>query len=331
MRKQDYNARAKLMELAGLRLDDLRRETEDGERADAISTVFLSRELEDLDARVFEVEYPELKARALVPIKTVPVGTEFYKYRMWDYQGAAVMISSWAEDIPTVAVSKAEYAAELADFALAYDMTIKEIRAALKAGLPLEDLKAREVRRLMEVAMNTSLLTGNTAKGYTGLLNNANVPTVTPVTGSWGPSTSLDVVLADCAALINAAEDNTLSTRTPDTWVMAKTIYNYLRRRRVSDGSAAGRTFLDEILAIHPEIRRVEWLIEANTAGSGSSERMMVYPGDPEVLEGIVETEYETFDPERRGMVFKTIAHACYGGVEFRYPLSCAYMDNVLA
>ena len=85
--------------LEALRMDCAKR----GLRLDAGETAALSRQLEHMYAKTYDVKNGPLKSRQFVPIDTsVDTGAEFFTYRQWDMVGMADLIANFADDLPRV-------------------------------------------------------------------------------------------------------------------------------------------------------------------------------------------------------------------------------------
>src|SRR5690606_39298439 len=62
---------------------------------DANETLFLQRQLEQVRAKIFETEYPELKGRRLFPLATdIAASAETYVYFVYDMAGQAKVIAN---------------------------------------------------------------------------------------------------------------------------------------------------------------------------------------------------------------------------------------------
>src|SRR5580700_4649076 len=76
-----------------------------GQRFDAAEVAFMLRELAEVMGRTFDVKYPDLKARQILPVFTgVDPGAEGYVWRQYDRVGAAKVIDDYAADMPSADV-----------------------------------------------------------------------------------------------------------------------------------------------------------------------------------------------------------------------------------
>src|ERR1700682_2890158 len=112
-----------------------------GQRFDAGQTAFFLRDLTDIYARTFDVKYPDLKARTILPVYTgVDPGAEGFVWRQFDRTGTAEVIA-------------AEEQSRIYSLGASYSYSIQDLRKAKMAGIPLETRKAFAARRAMEQAV----------------------------------------------------------------------------------------------------------------------------------------------------------------------------------
>jgi hypothetical protein len=310
--------RARQIELAGLA---------GGIRLDANETATFARQLEQIETRIFEVKYPTGHGIELVPLlRNINVGAKSYTYRVFDYVGEAVRAANYSDDAPRVNIQGFEVTAKLYGYRASYGYSIEDMRAAAMANLDLEVREANAARNVIARKLDESIWVGDSVVGVTGLANNANVSTVSPVTGTWS-SASGPQILADLNKLVMAALIASKGEEDCDTVVMSITAYGYVSTKRMGD--VANLTVLEQFLKDNPKIKRVEksYRLELANAG-GNGGRVIAYMNDPEKLEALVPIEFEVFAPIAKGMAFSVDVHGKFGGVAIRYPASVRYMDG---
>src|SRR5215467_13234664 len=72
-----------------------------GLRCDANETALFARQLEYIYTQTYDIEYPDLKARQLIPVDTrVPSGADSFTYTQYDKLGEAIIVHNNAQDFP---------------------------------------------------------------------------------------------------------------------------------------------------------------------------------------------------------------------------------------
>jgi len=318
--------------------EDLRRMT--GMRFDANDTAFFARQLEEIYTQTYDIEYPELKGRKLIPVDTrVNPGANSFTYRQFDKKGQANIVHNYADDFPNAEVVGVEWTQNVVSLGNSYQYSIQDMRAAAMAGIQLEAMKANAARELMERKLDTLSAIGDSATGLVGLTNAPNISSVTVSTGAssgqtaWcstagvGTGKTVAEILLDINNMQAKIFNATLGIHTPDTLVLPTSCYGFLAT------TARSTTFTEDsmlqyILKQSPWIKNIEFWTQLNTAGASSKGRVMLYKRDPKILQLIIPQEFEQLPPQPRNMAWVIPCHMRTGAVEVRYPLAVAYMDG---
>ena len=295
-------------------------------RFDATETAMFSRELEHVQKTQYEVLYPELRGRYLVPMgdDQAPETAETGKYEMWDAFGMARVISHWAQDLPRVGVSAKEFFYAFKTLGESYGYTYHEAKVSAATGKGLPQLKARAAREIMERTIDEIIFKGMQEFGTFGLVNNPNVPIVSLPTGTWSSATAQQI-LDDLNYLAQIVFTQSKGTMIADTLVVDSTTWTYLQRTIGADFST---TIMRAFLANNPYIRNVEQSFKFDTAGADGGPRIMVYKRDQRVFDLQIPLDYAELPPEVRGLAITIACYSRVGGVVCRYPLGAAYCDN---
>jgi hypothetical protein len=120
---------------------------------------------------------------------------------------------------------------------------------------------------------------------------------------------------------------NTKNVEKPDTMLLPIDLYAYVATTPLQSGSDT--TILTFFLKNSPWVKQVEPWEKLSTAGSGSTNRMVVYKRDPSKLQLVIPQEYEEFPPVPKGLTADIACHARIGGVRCFYPMSVVYADGV--
>lgn len=302
-------------------------------RQDASFTATLDKQLRFVKAQTYDIKYPEMKARGLIPVNnSVGNGAETIVYRQWDGFGAAQIIANYADDLPNADVKVQEFVSKIQSIGSSYEWSIQDLRRSQMAGSQLDVRRASMARRAIENKIEDVAAFGDVDGGLSGFFNQANITPVGPVNGDWITSTDPFEIIEDLNALVNSIVIGSKETFLPDTIVMDITTYTILNTRPMSTTGDTTRTILTYFLENNPYIRNIEtWFKAALADVGGDGPRMVCYKRDPEVLTLEIPQEYESFPPQARNLAFVVPNHARVAGVILYYPIAMAYMDDYLA
>jgi hypothetical protein len=299
---------------------------------DAAQTTFFLRQLEDIDARLYDVKYGRLEARELVNAKPINPGAESYTYRQFDRRGVAEIVSNYQTESRRVDVEGKEFTSILRSMRVSFGYNVQEIRAAQMAGTNLDAMKAMAARRAIDEQMNALALKGSAEHNLIGLFNQANAQTYTvPADGTassalWSAKTA-DLILRDMFGIVDQIPTNTSEVERPTRLLLPYSRMRMITSKRMGVGDGV-LTVLGFFQVARPGIE-VRGAMFLDTAGAGSTNRMVAYDPDPVILEWLVSIPFESFPPQLKGMEYVTECHARAGGVVMRYPLSMAYGDGI--
>lgn len=305
---------------------------------DAGESLWFARQLEYIRPGLFEIQYPELKGKQIVPVNSVVApGAEQYTYRAFDHVGEAIVMSDYTKVSPRSDVSGKESTQVIRGLTTSYGYNLQEMRAAMLAQLPLDVRKAMAARDLMERKLDDVIFFGDGSSGLSGFCNlSSGTTSYTVANGNVSGNQlwltkSPDEIAQDMHGIINNVVTQTLEVEQPDTLCMGLVPYGYISTRRMSDGS--NQTILDFFLRTSPHCKQVIPTFKldyANRAAwSGSSGRMVALRQDPMKLEAIIPQEFEQLPPQMEGFETKTICHARTGGVVAYFPASISYGDGI--
>lgn len=303
---------------------------------DAAQNIFFGSELRTIRSRTYDVKFPALKGKTLVPVDTdVDPSNDLIEYRQYTQVGFAKVISAYADDLPRADIAGQAFTAKAVPLGDSYGYNFFEIEKAQRVGIPLEQRKANAARRAMEEKEDEIIAIGDSLYGLFGLLNQPNASIYTIPDGAavgtdpkWTAKTSLEI-LADMHGIAQSIVDSTLGSEQPDTLILPPTRYSLIATKYVDESNPGGQTVLQAFLATSPYIRRVEQWSKLETAGSGGTKRMVAYRLDPDALGHPVLKEFTQLPDEKRGLEVVVDCVAKVGGVIVYYPLSMAYGDNI--
>jgi hypothetical protein len=300
-------------------------------RLDATETVFFQRELEVVKAKSYDVKYPELKCRRLIPVSfDAGTGAESIVYQQYDQVGMAKIIGSYANDLPRADITGKEFVAKIKSLGSSFGYNIQEIRNASMAGKPLQARKANAAKRAILQAENNIAYFGDASTGLIGFLNNPNISqTVVPagVGGTLWEDKTPDEILLDLNNAADFITESTNGVELPDTLLLPLKQYNYIKstpRSALSD-----TTILAYFLANNGYIKTVEWVNELKAVGVGGADVMVCYRRDPDVLTLEIPQDFEQFPEQEVGLEYIVPCHQRIGGVLVYYPMAVNVVSGI--
>lgn len=293
--------------------------------------VFLARELETILARVFEVQYADIKYSQIIPISSeVGPGAESFTYRVFDKQGSMKVIADRAQDLPRSDVLRKEVTYPVRSLGGSFGYTVQETRAAaMVPNMNLEQRRANAVRRAYEEKVQEVAYFGDAASGMKGFFNNDQIDKLVP--DKWFDTAG--ITTDEQLALLNEAPtrvvQNSNMKETPDTMLVPYNVYRTISTTPRSSNSDT--TVMEFFLRTNPMITAIEPINELEASksnGALSKDRIIVYNRNPDKLQLHIPQPLEFFPPERRGLEFTVAAHARIGGLAMYYPKSALVVEK---
>jgi hypothetical protein len=307
-----------------------------GIRLDDKYTAALEKQLEFVKSRTYDVKYPELKARQLLPIdNSVDPGAETMAYEQWDEYGMAEVIANYADDLGLVDVLAQRFVSPIVSIGKGYQYSVQDLRRAAMAGNNLDARRAGAARRAIERRLDEIAAFGDSKSKLLGFLNHPNVPSYTAATDGtstrWvqgrGTPKAAQLIQKDMHVLVQNVRSLTKEVHTPNVLLLSTFEFGYLAQTPVDTTNQT--TILRAFLANSPFVQNIDSWYKLDQAAAGSLPRMVAYQRDPEVIEFVIPQEFEQLPPQARNLAFVVPCHARVGGVKFYYPLSAAYMDGI--
>lgn len=316
-----------------------------GFRADANEVAFTARGLEYIFQQTYDVLYPELKAKSLLPVNTsIPSGAQFYTWFSYDKVGEARVITNYANDFDTSAdVFMTENTGNICAIGNGFSYSIQDLRAAaavqLGVGRPLDRARAEVARWVHDSKVDDLAAYGDSSRNINGFVNHPDLTAVTVSSGGGAWSTTLAtvnstnnaIIIADLNKLVNSIEQTTLGVEQPDTLVLPLSVkprlYQPMHPDVFNPGSLIEHWFKGQSVIKNIEFWNKLDAANSNSALSAGVAKMIAYKREPRVLEMVIPQEFELFEPERKGMSFRVACHSRFGGVIFHYPKAIAAMN----
>lgn len=296
---------------------------------DADPSAALTRQLEHVKARTYDVEFPLLKARQFIPVASdADPAAHSILHQQWTQFGAARIMADLADDIPLVSVAVREFSTPVVSTGIGYHYTVQELRESSKTGAQLDTRRAIAARRGAEVTLDQIAAFGDSRVGLTGFLNHPNVPLVTLSNGTWATATPQEV-LEDLYQLEESIIDATEENHAATSLLVPGSIWKIIRTTQMTTTGENTDTILQTFLRGAQSVREADRWAKLETAdAAGTGPRIVMYEKSPDVMTLEIPQDLEQFPPQAVNLAFKVPMHMRVGGVRMTYPLAVAYADN---
>lgn len=118
---------------------------------DAGESGFLARSLEYIEAKTYDVLFPEFPAVRLLPVSNeAGPGADIITYRQFTPVGQMKLGSTYADDLPYSDAYAKEFHTKVKSLIGAFRYSLQEVRGAVYSGIPLEQRKANAARQAYE-------------------------------------------------------------------------------------------------------------------------------------------------------------------------------------
>lgn len=297
---------------------------------DAGETANFARELEYLQAEAIEAKFPEYKGLSLVPVygNAIPLGARSHTYREVTGFGEAELLETMApEDFPTADVQGKEITGTFRTLGAKYHVTIEDLRAASLMSINVDAQRSKLARKAIEGKLDRLVWEGGGP--FKGLLDDA-MSVDDSSSDDWNTGT-VDGDIAAIRATLQRVKDTAFSDTAgifPDyDLVLCTPAYLKMGLWLPATVAGGGLTVGQFVLQNMPGLRSISHCGKLDGKGAGGKGRNLAYPRDPEVLEALVPTRFESFAPQLSGMQFTTFCAAKYGGIRVHHPKAVRRFD----
>lgn len=301
---------------------------------DADNAIFFARELEQIKSRSFDVLYPELRARSILPVSNDGgAWTETIKYNQFDKVGAAKIIADMARDFPRVDVKGKEFRKPVKPLGASYGYNFFEVEAAAHTGKSLEQMRSDAARRAILFEENRIALFGDADYDLSGFLTNPDIPSnLVPADGIGATTTwstkNPDQIIRDFNKTVNDIVSTTNGVEIPNTVLLPVEQFTYLASTPRS--STSDTTILEYLRQNNPFITDISWLFELNAPGFGfTGDIMVAYNRNPNKLVMEVPMDITMFPPQELGLEFLIHVASLTGGTHVYYPKSINIAEGI--
>jgi len=301
--------------------------------------VFLIGELERLDQKLHMPLATVTWSRDIMLREDVSIADEFSSFTNSSFAAAPGVQGSgkaWVgkdtNAITGISLDIGKTSNPLPLWAMQLGWTLPELESAQKLGRPVDQQKFSGMQLKYQMDIDEQVYIGDTALGFTGLVNSSLVTNVSnATTGTWSTATA-DQILADVNELLNSVWAASAYAVCPSKLLIDPVNYSRLVSKLVS---SAGNISILEFLKQNSlsnsingrplDIQPVKWL---TSRGAGSTNRMVAYtPDQDKVRFPLVPLQRTPL--EYRDLRQLTTYFGRLGVVEFVYPETFGYRDNI--
>lgn len=302
---------------------------------------FLTQQAAYIEPEVYRMKYPEIQYPNLIPVDT---SAGEYARTIEFYSVGTVGKAEWfhadANDMPRADIEMTAFNAPVAMAGIGYGYNLDELGFAQRVNMNLTAERAIAARRAYEEFMERIVLTGDTAKNWTGLINSAAItPATVPADGTgsstlWSTKTG-DQIARDINDALTIINTGSLGVEYADTLLLPLAQFNLLITKRLGT-NGEGITVWEWVqknnvytaTTGNPLMIRV--VRQLSTAGGSSSARMVAYRRDPSIVKLHVPMTHRFLPVWQTGpMRFDVPGVFRTAGVDIRRPGSFAYRDGI--
>jgi len=244
---------------------------------------------------VLEEKYPAFNYAQLIPVNE--------DGDMWDVgtvvtslngpAGRAEYLSGKGFDIPNISAQMSQGVSNFFLAGCGYELSLQEVNRASKMGVDISTRDASGARKIAEKFIFDRAMTGSTEKGFTGLLNNALVPTAnvpgdgTGAATAWSTKTP-DQRVRDINLALTDVYSSTKETEIADTLLLPTSSFLEASTTRMGDTGMTVLAFLQQnnaYTAISGQPLNIMPARQLETAGASGTKRMVAYARNPGILE----------------------------------------------
>jgi len=296
-------------------------------RFDAGETAFITRELLAIKSKVYQTEYPNLLATALIPMASdVDAYAENIAYQQTDGYGKAKIVANDARDLPRVNSQIGEATTPVRTIGAEYSYTWLDLQRSSRSRAPLTMRLAARARQTIAEGVDSVLSLGDSASSLIGFTNVSSVH-VGAAAAAWSGATALQMY-TDMITAVNLIVSNTQGVHQATDILLPIASYATAQITPWSATGASDLTVLRFFQLNNPGVRVTPWY-RLSTAGAGGVKRMIVYDRNSDVVEGQLPLGYYEFAPQSNGLALVIPCIARVGGVQCRFPKAMEYVDGL--
>jgi len=300
----------------------------------------LNRLFNQILTETYALPRENLDATTFVPMQTgINPWVKSWTYKTISELGMAKIVSDGAKDLPPVSRAMKLATNLLHTVGASYSYTDQELEGWLFAGQDISRDEADTARRKIDELVDTLIYLGDATSGFTGLVNNTNVPIVTlAATGTggsiaWNKKTLAQITI-DIQAMINTIRTNTKGangkpTSIADSILIPHDAFVHISSTPKNDTS--DKQIIDHLKTVFAAQGIVNWneCPALDAAGVGGTSRVMLYKRDVSCLSYVLPIPFRQKTPQEVGLAYIVNCFGRCGGTVFKRPTTAVYGDGV--
>lgn len=301
---------------------------------------FLISQTSIIEPQVYKIKYPDLQYSKLIPIDTS--ANEWAKsvtFFSMDRVGQAAWFNSMATDMRLADVNRTKFEVGLELGGIGYRYGLEELGfAQMIPGTNLGTERADSAKRAAEEFIDATAFLGDTAKGWSGLINNSSVTRVDAVADGSGTSAlwstkTADKIIRDVNDALTGVYTGSNTVEMADTVLLPPSALSILSSSRIDATSENALSYLMKYNIYTMQTGQpltVRGVLGLEFAGSGGVGRMVVYRRDPGVVKMHIPMPHKFLPVWQTGpMIFDVPGIFRIGPVEIRRPGAVRYVDGI--
>lgn len=303
---------------------------------------FLEKELEKVDAKLLEPLKATLWPRDM-PVKTG--GGFLENIAAIDVQYASTgkeednLMFDNANDIPVIQADLGKTVWRVFNWAEYWTLSYIQKEKFKKTARNAEDILTKGIHLHFDQFCDRNVYRGFTKVGSTGLLNNPSVTRVAAAATGTGSATTwaskdADAILEDINDALSAvwAANEMADNALPNHILIPVEQFGLIVTRKVGDDG--DKSILTYVLENNLTTQQGKKLVISpckycKGAGQSSTDRMVVYINDSEMIEFEMTQPLTRWEIERANLAYKTPYVAQVSEVKFKYPTTVRYVDGI--
>ena len=294
--------------------------------ADAAPSGWFERELEFVKAKTFDIKYPLLMARELIPVSNeAPAGARSVTYQQFQNRNNAKLMGTHGAS-PRIDVDGVEFERPVRTARASYGWDVIEVKEAAMTGRRLDQKKSKAARRTVEEVLDEVAAVGDADNGIvSGALNDPNVAITASAGGVWSGLTG-DAIIANVSTLYQNIINNSLGIHRPTHLVLPTEQHALIN---TTPRSASTDTTILEFIENKFKIKVVMWYRLDLAGAGGAIDRAWMYERNDENLLQDISNEFEQLPVQEKGMECVVETFARTAGTQIAFPLAHEYMDTI--
>ena len=300
---------------------------------------FLVSQVSSIESEVYAIRYADIQYPRLVPVDTSAYPwAKTVTYFTTDAVGQADWMNGEASDMPFAEIAHTKYETSVEAAKIGYRFSLEEVNQAMMIpGMNLAADKAAAARRAAEELVERVVLSGDTRKGFLGLVNQTTVPQVAVPNGAGGSplwsNKAPAEILADVNNALVGAWSSSAQVELHDTVLLPVTQYGTIASTaRSSNTDTTILTYLQAnniYTSSTGQPLTIRTLRQLSGAGAGGTNRMITYRRDPQVLKFHMPMPHQFFPPQQRMLEYVIPGMMRLGGLDVRLPRGISYNDGI--